>query len=246
LFEPSAYHALFYADPAPSPNQRESLAWMRPHLPDAARLLDFGCANGAFMTLAAGGGYRVKGIEQNPTAIAFAREHSGLDVASLEAMLEGDARFDAIHIADVLSHLPNPAELLRSLETLLAPGGLFVIEGPLEKQHNLVFLSLLAGKRAKRLLGRDREGDHPPVHLTFSSWKSQEYFFRQVMHYAPVALDLHEDGWPFLAPGTGRGVGAKQLIGSAALALSKSPLARPLGAFNRFRVVLRPELYPAR
>lgn len=44
-------------------------------------------------------------------------------------------RFDAIHLGDVLEHLPHPASLLRELEPL---GGVFFIEGPLENNPSLV------------------------------------------------------------------------------------------------------------
>jgi SAM-dependent methyltransferase len=243
MFDRSAFHELYYARPEPSAEQLRSLDWMRPHLRPGGRMLDFGCANGAFMTAARELGFAVEGVEQNPTSIAFAREQSGLPVASLEALLADGRRFDAIHIADVLSHLPRPGELLRSLERLLAPGGLMVIEGPLEKQRNLVYLALAGGKRLKRALGRDRDAEHPPLHLTFSSWRSQDRFFRDVMGYRRIALDLHEDGWPFPTrspAGAGAGTRAKALIGRAAVALSRSPLARPLGAFNRFRAIYAP------
>jgi SAM-dependent methyltransferase len=241
LFDPSAYHRLYYAAPEPSAEQRASLAWMRPYLKPGGQMLDFGCANGAFMTAAVAAGFEVSGVEQNPRSIAFAREQTGLEVTSLDELLAGDRLFDAIHIADVLSHLPRPAELLRALERLLAPGGLFVIEGPLEKQRNLVYLSLVAGQWLRRRLGRDQAAEHPPLHLTFSSWKSQDRFFSERMRYRRIALDLHEDGWPFLTPaGAGKGAGIKPLIGRAAVALSRSPFGRRLGAFNRFRAILRP------
>jgi hypothetical protein len=61
------------------------------------------------------------------------------------------------------------------------------------------------------------------------------------MGYRRIALDLHEDGWPFLpAAGAGKGAGIKPLIGRAAVALSRGPVGRRLGAFNRFRAILRP------
>lgn len=243
LFDRSAYHELHYAKPEPKREQLESLEWMRPHLKPCGRLLDFGCGNGAFMRAAQSAGYEVEGVEQNETSIAFAHEMSGLPVSALEDLIAAGRQFDAIHIADVLSHVPHPAELLHSLHRLLAPGGVLVIEGPLEKQPNLVYLTLAGGKRVLRAIGRGAEGTHPPLHLTFTSWKSQDRFFRQQMHYDCVALDLHEDAWPFPAkaePGASRGTRAKALIGRAALALSRTPVARPLGAFNRFRAIYAP------
>jgi SAM-dependent methyltransferase len=242
LFDRAAYHDLYYAAKGPSAGQTASLAWMQPYLKPGGRMLDFGCGNGAFMKLAAGAGFDVAGVEQNATAIAFAAERSGLPVTSLEALLAGDDLFDAIHLADVLSHLPRPGGLLRSLERLLAPGGLLVVEGPLEKQRNLVYLTLVAGKRLRRTLARDGEAEHPPLHLTFSSWRSQSHFFAG-MGYRCVAVDLHEDAWPFAtrpAAGAGKGAWIKALIGRGAIALSHSPGARRIGAFNRFRAILRP------
>ncbi|MDB5720027.1 MAG: hypothetical protein JWP15_645 [Alphaproteobacteria bacterium] len=246
LFDRAAFHDLFYRDPAPSEDQLASLAWMQAFVPAGATLLDFGCANGAFMKAAASLGFAVRGVEQNPSSIAFAREQSGLDVCSLDQLLAGEARFDIVHVADVLSHLPRPAELLRALERLLAPGGVLVVEGPLERQRNLVYLALASGKAMKRALGRQRDGEHAPLHLTFSSWKSQDRFFA-LMGYERIALDLHEDGWPFPteAPaGSGAGAKARALIARAAVALSKTRAGRSLGAYNRFRAVLKPRTDP--
>ena len=50
-------------------------------------------------------------------------------------------RYDIIYMGDVLEHLPAPAATLRDLDGLLAPGGLFFVEGPLEDNVSLVYYS---------------------------------------------------------------------------------------------------------
>jgi SAM-dependent methyltransferase len=210
---------------------------MRPLVPAGARLLDVGCGNGAFLKAAAEAGYQVAGIEQNAGSIALAAERSGERVTDLGTALAAAERYDIVHLADLLSHLPQPAEVLRALEGLLAPGGLFLIEGPLEKQRNPVYLALLAASRLRR-----RRGRHAPLHLSFIDWRSQRALFERRLGYRLVASDLYETGWPFSTSAAGGGLGArgKAAIARFAIVLSRSPLGRPLGAFNRFRALLEP------
>ena len=122
-----------------------------------ARLLDVGCGAGEFLALAAGAGYsRCSGIDFSPAQVRLARENSGLEdisVASLEEFLPGrDGSFDLVSAFEVLEHQPAPADFVKRLKGLLAPGGLLMLSVP---------------NAARPLLFGGREAwDYPPHHLT--------------------------------------------------------------------------------
>lgn len=103
-------------------------------VPDrGARIHELGCATGGLLHELAGRGYRnLSGREPSPTCAAAARERFGLDVraGSLFAGDEPGAPFDAVVLVGVLEHLVDVPGALRRLRTLLAPGGLAIVEVP--------------------------------------------------------------------------------------------------------------------
>jgi len=110
---------------------------MLPFVPvGARRVLDIGCGAGAFgagLKAEGGDGIEVWGVELDPDAAARAGE-------VLDRVITGDARrapaelagevFDCLVLNDVLEHLREPADLLRDLRPLLAPGGRIVASLP--------------------------------------------------------------------------------------------------------------------
>ena len=98
------------------------------------RLLEVGCASGAFLGYAANAGWAVVGIEPSATAYARAREalpgRSELICATLqEAQLPASA-FDVVTLWDVLEHVRDPAQFLRLCASLLKPGGHLFVNVP--------------------------------------------------------------------------------------------------------------------
>jgi SAM-dependent methyltransferase len=243
LFSRSAYHDVYYQSCEPRPNHLDCLAFMSKHLPQGGTLLDFGCATGAFMKAAAGQGYRCAGIERDPDVIAAARANTGLEVTTLEQALAAGARLDAIHIGDVIGHLPEPAATMRDLKALLAPGGRIVIEGPLEKQPSLVYFSAAGLKWLRLKSGRSVEGDTPPFHLSLMRWSGMTHFIERVLGWRCEAVDLVEDGWPYpadLPPQPTAGDRIRHLIAKAAIAAARNPAGRRLRLGNRFRAIIQP------
>ena len=91
------------------------------------RLLDVGCASGAFLRRAADAGWSVVGVEPAKVLCAKAKETLRgrgevlcltLQQASLPA-----SSFDALTLWDVLEHVPEPREFLKHCASLLKPGG---------------------------------------------------------------------------------------------------------------------------
>ena len=97
-------------------------------------LLDVGCGHGLLLDEARRRGFSVKGIELSRTAAGYARDVLGLDVfeGALEefaAAHEGPG-FDAIVLADVIEHLPDPLGALDACRDLLNPGGALCVVTP--------------------------------------------------------------------------------------------------------------------
>lgn len=131
-------------------------------------LLDIGCAGGHFLAGARERGYTCLGVELNPQMAEHARNAFGVEVlcGALETVpLEGASRrFDVIYMGDCLEHLPDPRRALARVRRLLAPGGVFALNGPITLNRSL-FTAIL---RLKLLVGKGRSEwyvDAPPYHL---------------------------------------------------------------------------------
>lgn len=134
----------------------------------SGRLLDIGCAGGHFLAAARQHGYTCVGVELSPRMAEYARAAYGLNVLNCpfeDLPVEGEgAQFDVIYMGDSLEHLPDPRGTLARVRQLLAPGGVFVLHGPLTLNWSL-FTSVL---RLKLLIGRGRSEwyvEEPPYHL---------------------------------------------------------------------------------
>lgn len=114
------------------------------------KVLDVGCASGYLAEALTRNGCTVSGIEYSTAAAETARAYlaelvvADLNTVTLEESFAGQA-FDVVVFGDVLEHLLDPAAVLRSAATLLAPGGRIVVSVP-NVAHGSLRLSLLAGR----------------------------------------------------------------------------------------------------
>ena len=98
------------------------------------RLLDVGCASGAFLCAAADSGWRVVGIE--PAAVLCRRAAAALGSRGevfcgvLEDAPANLTGFDAITLWDVLEHVERPLEFLRACVERLKAGGHLLVNVP--------------------------------------------------------------------------------------------------------------------
>ena len=91
------------------------------------RLLDVGCASGAFLRCAADAGWNVVGVEPASVLCAKAQAYIGergtvINLPLQQADLPSSS-FDVVTLWDVLEHVPKPIEFLQLCASLLKPDG---------------------------------------------------------------------------------------------------------------------------
>jgi SAM-dependent methyltransferase len=100
--------------------------------PERRRLLDIGSGPGFFLKTAQTRGWQGVGIEPSRQAAGFARD-MGLTIVEGFFGVETAptlGRFDAIHLNNVLEHVPDPIGILSLAYGLLDAGGLICINVP--------------------------------------------------------------------------------------------------------------------
>jgi 2-polyprenyl-3-methyl-5-hydroxy-6-metoxy-1,4-benzoquinol methylase len=101
---------------------------------DGARVLDVGCASGYLAEALTVRGCSLVGLEPNPEAAREARNHCALVIeGTIESERDRAAvggPFDYVLFGDVLEHLVDPWQALRSTRSLLAPGGVVIASIP--------------------------------------------------------------------------------------------------------------------
>jgi SAM-dependent methyltransferase len=122
--------------------------------PGVSRMLEIGCAHGAYLKAAEDAGWQVEGVEPSSEAVAIARA-KGLRVVCgrLEDAEVGQAGRDLVAMWMVLEHVPNPRELLERIARILKPGGQLALSVP------------NAGSWERLLFGRHWLGYDAPRHL---------------------------------------------------------------------------------
>ena len=96
------------------------------------KVLDIGCAGGAFLRAAEKLGLSATGIEPSKWLSQYAREEHGLDVHSgtLSNNQFPDSSFDIVTLWDVIEHLSNPESELHQIYRILKPAGLLIVNYP--------------------------------------------------------------------------------------------------------------------
>jgi SAM-dependent methyltransferase len=148
------------------------------------RLLDFGCASGAFLQRMRLVGWKVTGIDASEEAVQRVRNDLGLTalLGSLPHPELGDGSFDVITMRHSLEHVHRPLEVLRAAHRLLAPGGKLIVSAP-----NIDSLPF-------KWFGRYWRGLDLPRHLThFTPDTLQLMLARAGFEVGPVRMVRHTD-----------------------------------------------------
>jgi SAM-dependent methyltransferase len=107
---------------------------LEPHLPaKSARILDIGCATGGLLAVLKRRGYmNVLGSDPAPACAEAARRLHGVEVrtATLAEHATWTERFDAVMLVGVLEHLRDVRTAVRTVASLLRPGGILYCAQP--------------------------------------------------------------------------------------------------------------------
>lgn len=138
------------------------------------RLLDVGCAEGAFLDRARLRGWQILGTELSAFAAAEAARRTGAEIfcGELEEARYPGASFDAVTLWHVLEHMRDPGACLREIRRILRPGGLLVLAVPNVNDRLMqVAYRIARGRRPRLFTRQDRE-----VHLYhFSAVTATQY-----------------------------------------------------------------------
>ncbi len=190
-------------------------------LTNKTKVLDIGCAGGAFLLAAENLGLEAVGIEPNRWMCDYARTKHGLDARPgvLADHHFASGTFDLITLWDVIEHVPDPSFELKEISRILKPGGLLVVNYP-------DYRSLPA-----RLLGK-KWPFWLSVHLTYYTPKTIQ---RHLAHFG-FEIESIQSHWQTLelgyvlhraAPYIGIAKGAKRAVDK--MGLSNLPLTYWMG-----------------
>lgn len=130
----------------------------------AARILDFGCAQGAFVATLAKKGFRqVTGFDLSAELVAEGRDRWQVDLHTgrFEDFVAGrEGSYDVVHTANVLEHVREPREILTQFRRLVGAGGKLVLSVPNARSLQV----RVAGPRSPVIA--------PPHHLQYYGPKS--------------------------------------------------------------------------
>jgi 2-polyprenyl-3-methyl-5-hydroxy-6-metoxy-1,4-benzoquinol methylase len=115
-------------------NYVEEVETLREFLPNSGRVLDVGCSVGWLLGyIQKLGLYELEGLEPSPFMAQIAQERLGIPIHTQYLHeLEGEARYDAIFITDVIEHV-NPedqAVFMQAIMRLLKEGGFLLVKTP--------------------------------------------------------------------------------------------------------------------
>ena len=103
-----------------------------PGLPDPLSILDIGCATGRLLHHFQGLGWDTAGVELCGESAEYGRRTFAVDIrdCSLHEAAFPACRFSAVHASHLIEHVDDPLALVREVERILKPGGIFICVTP--------------------------------------------------------------------------------------------------------------------
>lgn len=203
MYAKSLYHDCNY-DGGEGIEYVDSARLLSQHLKPSSMVLDYGCGVGGFLKACSSQGLVPIGVEFDGDAALFAAQTTNCETMSVDAFskLPVIPRFDAIHMGDVLEHLPDPGATLTLLLGYLKPSGVLFVEGPIEVNPSPVFWAARMFGVVKRVLKPTFVANHPPTHLFRTDASSQKAFFKRVDKSLSMChWNIYETGWPYRGGG---------------------------------------------
>jgi len=107
---------------------RETLGFLKSHVPVGANILEIGCGEGQVASELLSHGYHVTAVDSDPEVIARARKRGVPAVLGSWPQFGGGLFFDAIAFTRSLHHIGALDEAIARARELLEPTGLLLIE----------------------------------------------------------------------------------------------------------------------
>lgn len=191
------------------------------------RLLDYGCAVGLFVKVAADAGWEATGYDRSEWAAQYGRDVWGLDIICGDGSAPPDfnQQFDVVTMWDVLEHLEHPRQVMELVSGWIKPGGMLVL--------NTVNSSSVGAK----LAGPNWRHVAPPHHLQYFSRKSLVHL---LSHSGFDLLVLANEGVMLGAERRDRPlVGMQSWVERACTHWRARPVATTLNLLDEVQVVAR-------
>jgi len=194
-FDERYYRKALYRERPNSSRNRRRLAEVVRLKPSGGRLLEVGCAEGGFLSLAAAH-FDVRGIDASEYAARVVRERFGLpaEAGDIGSVALPAADFDAIVAFNLLEHLADPEAVAARLFGALKPGGVLIGSVPnaggivgrpaafvgsrLDRSHRSVFrpeawrrIFASAGFAPVRFFGELNFGRNRSVYIRRAAWR---------------------------------------------------------------------------
>ena len=190
--------------------------------PTGGTVLDVGCGNGIMSRAIAQHGYQVFGIDISAKAIEKARavEHDNVrfEVMSADELVADGSTYDAVICSEVLEHLSDPSQLLKTLHALLSDDGVLVVTVPngrgprelmitqpmqkLQQQGGILLKGAEAAKKALGYTGKTEQSDADDLsHVQYFTKNSlrrllNTHLFRmQAFEHANFLADVFPVSW---------------------------------------------------
>ncbi len=180
-------------------------------------ILDYGCGHCNFLINAKLNGFKCDGAEFNPDHLKILNEKiSDSKFYSINEFLHNStSTYDVIRLSNVLEHLEDPMSIILSLKEKLSDQGVILIEGPIETNFSLAYLSRLIYFKLSKFVRPRRLVNHSPTHIFFSNLKNQRAFFKAA-GLMELCFEVKDNEWPypeFFKEVKGFGLFLKYLIG---------------------------------
>jgi 2-polyprenyl-3-methyl-5-hydroxy-6-metoxy-1,4-benzoquinol methylase len=198
---------------------------IKKYMSSEVRILDYGCGNANFLINAKSQGFSCDGAEFNKAHVDILKKEipSSNFYTTEEFLQQTVTQYEVIRLSNVLEHLHNPNEVIKSLQSKLTKDGILLLEGPLECNSNLAFLSRKFYFYLKKLLQKNYLATHDPTHITFTNSKNQLRFF-EACGLEKLSYTIIERAWPYpesIRSTIGIGGKSKAIIAQVSMLVSK-------------------------
>jgi SAM-dependent methyltransferase len=177
----------------------DQFVYIKNNTSSGAKLLDYGCGNGHFISNAYHNGFHnAYGAEFNPEMVALLQhEFPSIGFYTIEEILTNpELKFDAIRLSNVLEHLTNPKEVLAILRERLTEKGILILEGPIEANFYIMNIFNRLYFDLSKKLNPNKLTLQPPFHIFFSNAENQLKLF-ETIGLEKIDYRIVEHTWPY-------------------------------------------------